>query len=165
MPLEHYVTNSDGLEITKDGTEVRLDINRFEEDEDYAEKIMEEFDRSPRRQGIPLLVDFESGIAASQEKFQDQIRLILETEVQAGSLKKSGLDQNGIPYVHRFSFAAGMGSLQSQSKYRKLFRDNFGHDLPDWVEHLHPYHIRLLCELALESLMALPDNHPFSGAR
>ena len=164
MHSEQYFKNADGLEVSEDGTRVRLDIERFEDDEDYAAKIIDELDRSPQRQGIPVLLGFEEQFTDAQEKFLGQIKSILETQVQTGLFKKSGFDDCGVAYVHHFSFAVGMSALQSQNKYRKFFKDNFGHDIPDWVGHLHPQHIRLLCELALDNLMPLPETRPCDEA-
>lgn len=160
MLSEQYFKNADGLEISEDGTRVRLDIERFEENEDYAAKIIDELDSSPRRQEIPVLVGFEEQLTKAEEKFLSQIKTTLETQVQTGLFKKSGFDDCGVACLHHFSFAVGMSAFQSQNKYRKHFKENFGHDIPDWVGHLHPQHIRLLCELALENLMPLPEIWP-----
>lgn len=160
MSPERYVKNSDGLEISEDGTKVKLDVIRLEEDEDYAEKVMLEFEKSLRRQGIPLLVDVDDQHESATSKFLSEIRRILATEVQTGLLRCSGFDENGRSYVHRFSFAVAMGARHYQSKYKASFTDAFGHKLPAWVMSLHPHHIRLLCDLSLNNLMPLPEDRP-----
>lgn len=123
-----------------------------------AEKIMQRFEKSPRRQGIPILINVDDQIEAAKSQFLDEIRKILATDVHTGSLKISGVDENGKSYVHRFSFAVGMGAQHYQAKYKALFTEGFGHKLPAWVISLHPYHIRLLCELSLNNLMPLPED-------
>lgn len=165
MSPERYVLNSDGVEISEDGTKFKLDVLRFEEDDDYAKKVMLEFEKSPRRQGIPLIVDVGDQYESAKSKFSDEIRKALEADVQTGFLRNSGVDENGKPYMHRFSFAVAMGAHHYQAKYRKLFTDNFGYNLPLWVKNLHPHHIRLLCELSLENLMPLPERFPSDDDR
>lgn len=165
MSSERYIKNSDGLEVSEDGTKVKLDVLRLEEDDHYAVKIMQEFENSPRLQGIPLLIDVDGQIEATKSKFLDEIRKIFATDVQTGLLKRSGVDENGRRYIHRFSFAAAMAALHHQAKYKGSFTDCFGHKLPAWVMSLHPYHIRLLCELSLNNLMPLPEDRPAADQR
>lgn len=144
---------SDDIEISEDGKSFIVDMKRFEEDDVYAWRVVEEINRSPRKRisDLPNLEYILKGLKLMDPYLAD-IHQILSTKTAPGLLSKSGVDLNGCSCTHSFSLAVGLASSHWLHKYQKCFTDK----PPTWLEQIHPRHVRMVCELAIGRQKPLP---------
>ena len=62
---------------------------------------------------------------------------------------------DGERVFHKCGLVVGMHSSFISQQYER----HFGIDLPTWVELQHPYHVILLCQLAIHNNYLLPDSY------
>lgn len=110
--------DSDEIEISEDGKFFIVDMKRFDEDDDYAWRVSEEFDKSPRGR-ISDLSNLEyilSGLTLV-DSYSADIRQILSTQTVSGFFSRNGKDLNGFQSTHRFSLAVCLASSHWLHKY------------------------------------------------
>jgi len=90
-----------------------------------------------------------------EQDFAAQCARILATPPGDGVFREEHVLPTGERVTHGVPFAIGLASLHFAGRYRVRFGP-----VPAWVEPLHPYHRRLLCELALTTGVALPEQPP-----
>lgn len=147
--------DSDEIEISEDGKFFIVDMKRFDEDDDYAWRVTEELDKSPRGR-ISDLSNLEymlSGLTLV-DTYHADIRQILSTQTASGFFRKNGKDLNGFQCTHRFSLAVGLASSHWLHKYKNFF----GKNPPSWLEQIHPRHVRMVCELSIGREAPLPES-------
>lgn len=86
----------------------------------------------------------------------NQIAEILSEATGSGSFSEVVTRADGRVVTYRFALATGMGSRHYAAQYEKHFQE----ELPDWVSLEHPYHQILLCQVAVDNNLPLPDRCP-----
>lgn len=89
----------------------------------------------------------------TSRKFDQAIHDILGTMAGTGSFKKTVTTEAGKTITYTVSWSTGMGSSLLEHQYKK----RFGMPSPQWVQLVHPYHVCLLCKLAITQNHPLPE--------
>lgn len=123
---------------------------------EYAQLMQEAREESAALQDSQLLVgeairSLEAYI--SHPTFFEKVIAIVEKNCQTGSYKRTVTLENGEGATHRFSWAVAMMHRGTMGKYK----NQFDAPVPEWVLRRHPYQIHLLCGLAIESGIQLPE--------
>jgi hypothetical protein len=92
----------------------------------------------------------------SRTQFDRELAEILIEENSCGFYSRQGLGPNGVARVHHFSLAVGLGSRHWLGRYTKRLKV----DEPSWTELANPYHVVLMCRLAIEHRRRLPRDRP-----
>jgi len=123
---------------------------------EYAQMMQEAREESAALQDSQLLVgeairSLEAYI--SHPTFFEKVIAIVEKNCQTGSYKRTVTLENGKEATHRFSWAVAMMHGETMGKYK----NKFDAPVPEWVLRRHPYQIHLLCGLAIEGGIRLPE--------
>jgi hypothetical protein len=123
---------------------------------EYAQMMKEAREESAALEDSQLLVGeaLRSLEAYSSHRdFFEKVIAIVERNCQTGSYKRTVTLENGKAATHRFSWAVAMMHGGTMGKYK----NQFDASVPEWVLRRHPYQIHLLCSLAIESGIRLPE--------
>jgi hypothetical protein len=93
---------------------------------------------------------------AVKKDFSAAILEELNISAGGGSFSREVTLSSGEKIVQRLSQATGYASMAAAGKYRLHFR----RPLPSWIQLEHPYHLSVLCRLAIERNEFLPDDRP-----
>lgn len=123
---------------------------------EYAQMMQEAREESAALEDSQLLVGEairSLDVYSLHRKFFEKVITIVERNCQTGSYKRTVTLENGKEATHRFSWAVAMMHGGTMEKYK----NQFDAPAPEWVMRRHPYQIHLLCDLAIESRIQLPE--------